>query len=187
MKRFSYILIMTMSFLAFYSCKKDQREGAQEKYPQNDNSYSNSKMDSLQAINQITKQKIQELLDLSTLYASNKKGTEMDTVIYNQIKTYFLEADSSLINPIVSEIKGLNAHHVKVGKVETEKLISKIDTLDQAKFNVEYFDQNKKMIKSFDKKAIFVLKKNPVKFKQEFKFYFVNFDSKDSTSVGVTK
>ncbi|HAI81975.1 MAG TPA: hypothetical protein DCL65_13250, partial [Chryseobacterium sp.] len=62
--------------------------------------------------------------------------------------------------------------------------------LDFAKFDVEYFDQKNKSIGTFEKTAQYMLKLFPVKFKKEFRFYFVDFDAapkKDSTSVGVTK
>ena len=79
---------------------------------------------------------------------------------------------------------------VKVGNINVKKEIVGKDTLDFAKFDVEYFDHKDKLIGKFEKNAQYMLKLSPVKFKKEFRFYFVDFDlipAKDSTTVGVTK
>jgi hypothetical protein len=61
-------------------------------------------MDSAQAISFITKQKIQELFDLSTLYTSGNRDTEIDSVIYAQMKSYFAESDSNQLKPILNQL-----------------------------------------------------------------------------------
>lgn len=156
----------------------------------NKKSYPVTKMDSAQAITFITKQKIQELLDLSTLYTAGNRDTEIDSVIYSQMKSYFAEADSGKLRPILAQLDSFKVKSAKVGNIEVKKEIRNQDTLDFAKFSVEYFDNKDRSIGKFEKSAQYILKLSPVKFKKEFKFYFVDFDvqkPKDSTSVGVTK
>ena len=77
-----------------------------------------------------------------------------------------------------------------MGNISVIKEIKGQDTLDFAKFEVEYFDNKERSIGKFEKNAQYILKLSPVKFKKEFKFYFVDFDvkpQKDSVSIGVTK
>ena len=147
-------------------------------------------MDSAQAISFITKQKIQELLDLSTLYTAGNRDTEIDSVIYSQMQSYFVDQDSNKLGPLLLQLDSLKVQTAKVGNISVTKEIRGNDTLDLAKFYVEYFDFRNKLIGSFEKNAHYVLKPSPVKFVKEFKFYFVDFDApvkKDSTAVGVTK
>ncbi|WP_246005091.1 hypothetical protein [Kaistella antarctica] len=147
-------------------------------------------MDSALAITTITKQKIQELLDLSTLYTAGNRDTEIDSVIYAQMQSYFFEQDSNRLSSLLLQLDSLKVQTAKVGNISVSKEIKGNDTLDLAKFYVEYFDFRNRLIGSYEKTAHYVLKPSPVKFVKEFKFYFVDFDSKpkkDSTSVGVTK
>ena len=187
------ILILISLLLITFSCKKENAQQSDLQIVRNNNnkiSYPVTKMDSAQAITSITKQKIQELLDLSTLYTAGNRDTEIDSVIYAQMKSYFEEKDSSKINPLLLQLDSLKVQTAKVGNISVSKEIRGNDTLDLAKFYVEYFDFKNKSIGTFEKNAQYVLKPSPVKFVKEFKFYFVDFDSKpkkDSTSVGVTK
>ena len=187
------ILILISLLLITFSCKKENAQQSDLEIVRNNNnkiSYPVTKMDSAQAITSITKQKIQELLDLSTLYTAGNRDTEIDSVIYAQMKSYFEEKDSSKINPLLLQLDSLKVQTAKVGNISVSKEIRGNDTLDLAKFYVEYFDFKNKSIGTFEKNAQYVLKPSPVKFVKEFKFYFVDFDSKpkkDSTSVGVTK
>jgi len=157
----------------------------------NKKSYPAVQMDSAQAINFITKQKVQELLDLSTLYLSGNKNTEIDTVIYSQMGSYFHKPDSLTFKKLFRELDSLKVKSVKVNNLSVYKDYYKQDTLDFAKFNVEYFDDKNRSLGTFEKNAQYILMSKPIKFKKEFKFYFLNFYSsplkKDSTSVGVTK
>lgn len=179
--------------LIFGACTQDKPEMSDlEKIRNNNNksSYPVNKMDSAQAIAQITKQKIQELLDLSTLYTSGNRDTEIDSVIYSQMKSYFIEDDSAKLQRILQELDSFNVNAAKVGNIAVSKVVVGSDTLDFAKFAVEYFDEANRSIGIFERNAQYVLKPSPVKFKKEFKFYFVNFDGlpvKDSTSMGVTR
>lgn len=187
------ILILISLLLIPFSCQKENAQQSDLEIVRNNNnkiSYPVTKMDSAQAITSITKQKIQELLDLSTLYTAGNRDTEIDSVIYAQMKSYFEEKDSSKINPLLLQLDSLKVQTAKVGNISVSKEIRGNDTLDLAKFYVEYFDFKNRSIGTFEKNAQYVLKPSPVKFVKEFKFYFVDFDSKpkkDSISVGVTK
>ena len=194
MKKINKIIFALFAlFFAVLSCKKENPEVSDiEKLRNNNNttSYPVTKMDSAQAITFITKQKIQELLDLSTLYTSGNRDTEIDSVIYAQMQSYFVENDSTKLKPILKQLDSFKVKTVKVGNINVKKEIVGKDTLDFAKFDVEYFDHKDKLIGKFEKNAQYMLKLSPVKFKKEFRFYFVDFDlipAKDSTTVGVTK
>ena len=149
------------------------------------------KMDSTQAINAITMQKVQDVLDLSTLYLSGNKKTEIDQAIYSKIEKYFEKSDSTTFKDLFKELESLQVKRIKVSNINVFKHIKEKDTLDYAKFNVEYLDGKNKPIGVFEKNAQYTLVSKPEQNKGEFKFYFVKFYSeapaKDSTSVGVTK
>ena len=195
MKKLTNIFFIAFSVLFFFvACKKEEPQRSDLEIVRNNNnqlSYPVTKMDSAQAITTITKQKIQELLDLSTLYTSGNKDTEIDSVIYAQmIKSYFVDQDSMKLTAILSQLDSLKVKTAKVGNIKVSKKMNEKDTLDFAQFSVEYFDSKNRSLGTFEKTAQYVLKPSPVKFQKEFKFYFVDFDSKlpkDSTSVGVTK
>lgn len=192
-KKNKIIWFLFVLFLTVISCKKETPEVSDlEKVRNNNNqkTYPVTKMDSVQAISFITKQKIQELLDLSSLYTSGNRDTEIDSVIYEQMKSYFAERDSDKLQPLLKQLDSFKVKTAKVGDIEVKKEIKGNDTLDFARFSVEYFDKKDRYIGRFEKNAQYILKLSPVKFKKEFKFYFVEFDvkpEKDSISVGVTK
>ena len=194
MKSQNKIVLLLLSLLLItFSCKKEITQKSDLEIVRNNNnikSYPVTKMDSVQAITSITKQKIQELFDLSTLYTAGNRDTEIDSVIYAQMKSYFVDQDSNQLGPLLLQLDSLKVQTAKVGNLTVTKEIRGNDTLDLAKFYVEYFDFKNRLIGSYEKNAQYVLKPSPVKFVKEFKFYFVDFDSKpkkDSTSVGVTK
>lgn len=193
MKRIINFLLFTLLLLAFVSCNNKKTEVSDLDKLRNSNntaSYPAVKMDSAQAINLITKQKVQELLDLSTLYLSGNRNTEIDTVIYSQMQSYFHKPDSLTFKKLFHELDSLKVKSVKVNTLEVYKDFYKKDTLDFAKFNVEYFDSKNKSLGSFEKNAQYILVSTP-NTNNEFKFFFLDFYSnpfkKDSTSVGVTK
>lgn len=169
----AFILSFTIS-----SCnKKYEGDTSLEdaKYKTNRNTIPSVKMDSIQAINTITKQKIQDLLDLSTLYTSGNKDTEIDSVIYAQMRGYFLEGDSLHIKPLLRDLDSLKVRYAKVNKLEISRIPDGNDTLDYAQFSVEYYNDKKAFIGSFDRQAQYILKASPKQFQKEFKFYFLNF------------
>lgn len=194
MKRINNFLIFTILLLALFSCNNKKTEISdldKLRNSTNTSTYPAVQMDSAQAINYITKQKVQELLDLSTLYLSGNRNTEIDTLIYSQMQSYFHKPDSVTFKKLFNELDSLKVKNVKVNNLKVYKEYYKKDTLDFARFNVEYFDDKNKSIGTFEKNAQYFLQSTPIKFKKEFKFYFLNFYSeplkKDSTSVGVTK
>ncbi|PIF43348.1 hypothetical protein CLU96_0253 [Chryseobacterium sp. 52] len=193
MKRINKFLMFAVLFLAFVSCNNKKSEVSDLDKLRNSNnvrSYPAVQMDSMQAINSITKQKVQELLDLSTLYLSGNRNTEIDTVIYSQMESYFHKPDSLTFKKLFHELDSLKVKSVKVNSLNVYKEFYKKDTLDYAKFNLEYFDVKNKSLGTFEKNAQYILLASPM-IKKEFKFYFLDFYStplkKDSTSVGVTK
>ncbi|MCU7614214.1 hypothetical protein N0B16_07165 [Chryseobacterium sp. GMJ5] len=194
MKTIINFLIFSIIFLSFASCvkKEEQTMSDLDKLRNSNNrlTYPAVQMDSAQAINTITTQKVQQLLELSTLYLSGNRNTEIDTVIFSQMQSYFHEPDSMTFKPLFKELESLKVKSVKVNNLKVYKEIQHQDTLDFAKFNVEYFDRKNKSIGTFEKNAQYTLVSKPIKFKKEFKFYFVNFYQplkKDSTLVGVTR
>lgn len=190
MKKIKSLFLIIISCLFVFSCSKKETEEMSDldkiKH-HNKTSYPSIKMDSAQAINNITKQKIQELLDLSAIYASGNRNTGVDSLIYNQINSYFLSPDSIKTKPLIAELDSLRVKNIRVINLDIDKQITDKDTLNIANFTVEYITKDRKSIGFFDKKASYILKKSPVKFVKEFKFYFIDFDIKDSASVGVTK
>lgn len=195
MKILINLLIAAITLFTVAACnEKNQSEISDLEKLRNSNnkkSYPAVQMDSAQAINFITKQKVQELLDLSTLYLSGNKNTEIDTVIYSQMKSYFHKPDSLTFKKLFRELDSLNVKSIKVNNLSVYKDYYESDTLDYAKFNVEYFDAKNKSLGIFEKNAQYILISAPIKFKKEFKFYFLDFytnpPQKDSTAVGVTK
>lgn len=153
----------------------------------NNTTYSKTKLDSLQAINVITTQKVKDLLELSALYTSGNKDTEIDSVIYTQMQAHFLNPDSSNLKPLLKEMDSLKVRYIKLNNLKTSKSIIKKDTLDIANFDVEYYDKKRTYITTVNRKSQYFLKASPVKFKKEFKFYFDNFYKKDSDSTKTTK
>ena len=155
----------------------------------NTTEYPTVQMDSMQAINTITKQKVQELFDLSILYVGGNKNTVIDTVIYRQMESYFYKPDSAKFAPLFAELEAKKVKAAKVNHLEVFKRVVNKDTLDYAKFNVEYFDAKEKSLGVVERNAQYILAL-PNKNSKQFKFYLLNYYQdlpKDSTAVGVTK
>ncbi|MCY0969500.1 hypothetical protein [Chryseobacterium wangxinyae] len=176
--------------LAIISCVKKEETPVSDLDKLRNTNNQTVQMDSTQAINAITLQKVQDVLDLSTLYLSGEKNTEIDTAIYSKIEKYFQKPDSLSFNLLFKELESLQVKKVKVNNINIYQEIQDKDTLDLAKFNVEYFDHKNKSIGTFEKNAQYTLVSKREKTNKEFKFYFVNFYQplkKDSTAAGVTK
>ncbi|MXS71986.1 hypothetical protein GSF70_12235 [Flavobacteriaceae bacterium W22] len=191
MKTISKILFLSIIIsLAVLSCVKKETEPVSDLQKLRNTNNKTVQMDSAQAINTITQQKIQEVLDLSTLYLSGSRNTEIDTAIYSQIEKYFQKPDSLTFKNLFKELESLKVKKAMVNNINVYKEINNNDTLNLAKFNVEYFDSKNQSIGVFEKKAQYTLVSKEIQFKKEFKFYFTNFyfsPKKDSTAVGVTK
>ena len=180
------IAFLTILFIAASCNKKFDGDGSSLesiKYKNNQKTYSKAKLDSLQAINLITSQKVQDLLELSTLYTSGNKDTEIDSVIYTQMQAHFLKRDSNNLKPLLKEMDSLKVRYVKVNNLTTSKSYRNKDTLDFANFDVEYYDNKKTFITTVNRNAQYLLKASPVQFKKEFKFYFIHFYQKKSDSI----
>ena len=192
MKRINNFLIFTILLLAFVSCNKKAEVSDLDTLRNSNNTktYSAVQMDSAQAISSITKQKIQDVLDLSTLYLSGNRDTEIDTAIYSQMEKYFQKPDTLTFKDLFKELESLKVKKAMVNNINVYQEVENGDTLDLAKFNVEYFDNKNKSLGIFEKNAQYTLVSSQPN--KEFKFYFKTFYSspkikKDSTSVGVTK
>ncbi|WP_312768839.1 hypothetical protein [Epilithonimonas sp.] len=186
-RSYQFIIIPALIIFGIISCNKkyDGEENSLEtiRNANNNSTYSKTKLDSLQATNVITSQKVQDILDLSTLYTSGNKDTEIDSVIYTQMQSHFLSKDSSNLKPLLREMDSLKVRYAKVSNLTTSKAVKKQDTLDFATFDVEYYDNKRTYITTVSRKAQYLLKASPVQFKKEFKFYFVNFYKKDSDTL----
>lgn len=193
MKTISNILFSTILIgIIMISCiKKEDSAGPSDLEKLRNTNNITVKMDSAQAINSITMQKVQDVLDLSTLYLSGQKNTEIDTAIYSKIEKYFQKSDSTTFKDLFKELESLNVKKVKVSNINVFQKIKEKDTLHFAKFNVEYTGEKNKKIGNFERNAQYTLVSKPDQKSKEFKFYFVKFYSdeqeKDSTSSGVTK
>ncbi|UOE38434.1 MULTISPECIES: hypothetical protein [Chryseobacterium] len=191
MKTISKILFFSIIIgLAALSCVKKETESLSDLQKLRNTNNRIVQMDSAQAINTITQQKIQEVLDLSALYLSGNRNTEIDTAIYSQMEKYFQKPDSLTFKDLFKELESLKVKKAMVNSINVYQQIKNKDTLNLAKFNVEYFDNQNKSIGIFERNAQYTLVSKEIQFKKEFKFYFTNFyfkPKKDSTSVGVTK
>lgn len=176
---YKWILIPSILTIGIISCDKkyDGVDNSLEtiRNANNNATYSKTKLDSMQATNMITSQKVQDLLDLSALYTSGNKDTEIDSVIYTQMQAHFLTKDSNNLKPLLKEMDSLKVRYAKVNNLTTSKAIQDQDTLDFATFDVEYYDNKRIYITTVSRKAQYMLKASPVKFQKEFKFYFTSF------------
>ena len=186
-----WILSITIITATIISCNKkyegDENSIEVIRNANNNGTYSKTKLDSLQAINLITTQKVQDLLDLSALYTSGNKDTEIDSVIYTQMQAHFLSKDSSNLTPLLKEMDSLKVKFAKVSKLTTSKTVKEKDTLDFANFDVEYYDNKRTYLTTVNRKEKYTLKASPVKFQKEFKFYFTNFYKKNYDTIKTTK
>ncbi len=193
MRRITRIIIILTLLSAVFGCKKETPNLSLEqvKYNSNKSSYPSAKMDSAQAINKITKQKVREVLELSILYNAGKQDTDIDSAMYNQILGYFYKPDSLTVRNLLTELDSLKVGNARIGSFEVTERYFKKDTLNFARFDVQYFDRNNRSIGSFAREAQYVLVPAEIRFKKEFKFYFLNFYQKpilkDSISSGVTR
>lgn len=191
MKLNKILLIFIIIFSLLISCSKSN-ETVNElqilRESTNSKSYPVIQMDSLQAVNSITKQKVQELIDLSALYLDGNQDTYIDKAIFKQMEEYFYQPDSLTFKNIFEDFKLNNVKSAKVKNLELFEDIKSGDTLNMAKFLVEYFDKNNRYLGDFERKAQYTM--TPNKENKEFKFYFLTFYEgleKDSTSLGVIR
>src|SRR5690554_6160928 len=151
-----------------------------------------SRMDSLASINFITRQKLTEVYELSSLYSSNPYDSLLREILYPQMQSYFLENDSVEIQNILNELDSLKVHFVEIGNLRLNKRDPlRPDSVKLVDYSVRYFSNDKKLIDSLQKTAQYILKKEPKKFKHEFIFYFNDLSTpqveNDTISSGVTQ
>ncbi len=175
-KPFSMLLIIAL--LIACDKKPETISLEQVKYNTNTTSYPTTKMDSAQAINTITKQKTREVLELSILYNNGNKDSEIDEAIHSQILGYFYKPDSTTLRNIFVELDSLQVSNAKINRFQVEEKYFKKDTLNFAKFDVEYFDKQNRSIGTFPREAQYILLPAEINFKKEFRFYFLNFYNK---------
>ena len=179
------MLIITFSI---FSCKKDDVVSTD---PAIIRTYKNERtipLDSIQAMNQITNQKIQELYDLGLLYVYNTSDNELDSILTNQINNYFVEKDTFQVNAILNDIKDSKTHFIKIADVvKQEKDSTESDSIGISRFLIKYYNKEKKFMNQKEKFVQYILKKNPETFKREFKFYFLKFAKNDSILKGEIK
>ena len=195
MNKFSVPLILSTLFLMLiFACKKESTYAGdynleEIKTYKNDASTLNTRMDSAQAIDFISKQKLREFYELSTL-AINSKDSVVSHMLWEQLKTYFPKNGSIEISSILDEMKAKNVKFASIEGLNIEPNDSlKLDTIKRIHYTVNYFAENKKLIESKQRISVAVLKQEPIKFKREFKFYFKTLDDKlvnDSIVVGDT-
>lgn len=136
---------------------------------------SGTKMDSLSSINLITKQKLTEIYELSSLFTTKYNDSLMQDILFSQIKSYFLDNDSLQIHKLLQEMDSLKVFYVEVRNVNPiEKDSITPDSMRLADFSIRYYSKDKKLIDSIKKSAKYILKKEPKKFKHEFIFYFLD-------------
>lgn len=192
MNKIRYILYFLLLFSLLYCQKKTINNITleQARYNSNGLSYSAEKLDSIQAINRITRQKVREVLELSILYESGNKDTEIDEAVYRQTLGYFHKPDSTTLQHVLSEIDSLKAKNISLSNFRVEKRVFKKDTLNFALFDVEYFNKDNQSLGVYNREAQYILMPAEIRFKKEFKFYFLNFydlSLKEKTWNGVIK
>ena len=79
------------------------------------------------------------------------------------------------LNPLFKDLDSLKVRYSNINNLNIERKVVGKDTFDVAKFKVEYYNNKKAFIGSYDRNAEYVLKSVPTKDNNEFKFYFKNF------------
>lgn len=176
------ILLISGLIFAVWSCKKEPTfQGEHD--PEVIKTYKNqsttvSRMDSLASVNFITRQKLTELYELTSLYSANSSDTLLREILYPQIKSYFIENDTVNIPFLLKEMDSLRVNYVEISNLKlTEKDSLSPDSIKIVNYGVRYFSNDKRLIDSLEKSATFILKKEPKKFKHEFIFYFSDLKS----------
>lgn len=185
------LLLMSTWFLT--SCKKEETfKGDYNpeviKGYKNDASTIGNKMDSIEAVNFIVKQKLREFYELSAL-AAVKKDSTLNDLLLNQLKTYFPLNDSLEVQRLLTELATKKVHFTSISMFKMMPQDSILpDSIKRVSYSVDYFSADRKLLESKNKSGLFVIKKAPVKFKREFKFYFQTLEENqpnDTISVGV--
>ncbi|HCC93052.1 MAG TPA: hypothetical protein DEQ26_01765 [Flavobacteriaceae bacterium] len=168
-----------------FSCKDDKYKGDYNpeaiKGYKNEASTVSSKMDSVEAVNFIAKQKLREFFELSAL-ASNTNDTVVDSLLRDQLLSYFPKKDTTEIFSLLRELRSKKVTFTSVSKFAIlPKDSITPDSIKRIAYTINYFNSDKKLIETNNHVGVFVLKQEPIKFQREFKFYFRTLnDKKDS-------
>ncbi|MFV0174617.1 hypothetical protein OBK14_09935 [Empedobacter falsenii] len=180
-----FSIILLMSVWIIFSCKDDKYKGDYNpeaiKGYKNEASTVSSKMDSVEAVNFIAKQKLREFYELSAL-ASNTSDTVVDSLLRDQLLSYFPKKDTTEIYALLRDLADKKVTITSVSKFAILPQDSVTpDSVKRIAYSVNYFNSNKKLIETNNRTGIFVIKHKPIQFKREFKFYFRTLnDKKDS-------
>lgn len=197
-KLMNLCLCAILSIWIIYSCKKDTTyEGEYNpeviKGYKNESSSVNTKMDSIEAVNFISKRKLREFFELSVL-ASNNNDSVVQKALIEQLRSYFSLDNMSEVDTLLANLKRSNIHFISVAKFDIIPNDSVTpDTIKSAEYILNLFNKDKKLVKTVNRHSIFVLKQEPIKFKREFKFYFKTLNEvkdslqKDTISSGVKR
>ena len=189
---------MMFSIWIITSCKNDTTYDGDYnpdviKGYKNDASTLNTKMDSIEAVNYISKQKLKEFFELSALASSNNDSVLQEHLV-SQLRSYFSTDNASEVDTLLMNLKRNNIHFISVAKfdiIPNDSITP--DTIKSADYALNLFNKEKKLVKTVNRKSVFVLKQEPIKFKREFKFYFKTLSElkdsiqKDTISSGVTR
>ena len=100
----------------------------------------------------------------------------------------------SEVDTLLANLKRNKIHFISVAKfniIPNDSITP--DTIKSAEYALNLFNKDKKLVKTVDRKSVFVLKQEPIKFKREFKFYFKTLNEakdsiqNDTISSGVTR
>lgn len=197
-KLINICVCMVFSIWIITSCKNDTTYDGDYnpdviKGYKNDASTLNTKMDSIEAVNYISKQKLKEFFELSALASSNNDSVLQEHLV-SQLRSYFSTDNASEVDTLLMNLKRNNIHFISVAKfdiIPNDSITP--DTIKSADYALNLFNKEKKLVKTVNRKSVFVLKQEPIKFKREFKFYFKTLSElkdsiqKDTISSGVTR
>ncbi len=154
-----------------------------------DQTYDWQSLDSLDFVQKITTQKLQEVLDLASV-SNNDNDLKIKQILSNQLKNYFLTNDTMSLKFIYDSVLMNKNYVAKISEVEilqNDSIVS--DTLGKVNFSYHLFDKEHKnnYILTKTKSASYILKRKSDKLKKEFKYYFTSFSEKDTIRKGVAK
>ncbi len=177
-----FSIIMLFSVWILFSCKDEKYHGDYNpetiKGYKNESSTVSSKMDSVEAVDFITKQKLRELFELSAL-ASNSNDTVVDSMLKDQLFTYFPKKDTTEVFALLRDLSSKKVTYTSITKfIILPKDSLTPDSVRQVAYTVNYFNSDKKLIETNNNVGSFVLKKEPIQFKREFKFYFTKLNER---------
>lgn len=170
-------LCIILSICLINSCKNDTTYDGDYnpeviKGYKNDASTLNTKMDSIEAVNYISKKKLKEFYELSALASSNNDSVLQEHLVA-QLRSFFSINQLDEVDTLLVQLKRKNVHFASIAKfniIPNDSLTP--DTIKRADYTLNLFNKNKKLVETVNRTSVFVLKQEPIKFKREFKFYF---------------